>query len=165
MHGTCPIFLTAKGKGPKETSSFKLAIFNRAVFGDNSGMHVTPQQLRKWNTTFLENHPDASVAAMRGEATGNSDKVFKEHYNLARQSGVLEALLATFRRHRNEEAPVQWSQDHDERRKHDKMAMEEANLAMLYKEDGTDLTYSRQPIHRHLRQQFKRELARVSPGR
>ena len=164
LQGSCAMFLTAKGKDPKETSHFKLTIFNKAVFGETSSKHVTPQQLRKWNTTFLKNHPDASVAAMRGEATGNTDKVFKEHYNLARQSGVLEALLATFRQHRDHEAPVQLSQDHDERRKKDKAAMEEANLVMLYKEDGTDLTSKSHPIHRHLRQKFKEELERVEPG-
>ena len=163
LQGKCPIFLSAKGKRPGETSNFKLVIFNRAVFGENSGMHVTPQQLRGWNSTVLDNHPDASVAAMRGEATGNSDRVFRQHYNKARQSGVLEALLATLRCHRDDEAPVQWSQEHDERRKHDKAAMEEANLVMFYKEDGTDLTSKGRPIHRHLRRQFKKELERVEP--
>ena len=164
LQGNCSIFLSAKGKDPRETSDFKLAILNKAVFGENSTMHVTPQQLRKWNTTFLKNHPDAKVAAMRGEATGNTDAVFNQYYNLARQSGVLEALLATFRRHLDEEASVQWSQEHDERRKNDKLAMEEANLAMLYKEDGTDLTSRSKPVHRHLRHQFKEELERVEPG-
>ena len=165
LQGNCSMFLSAKGKDPRVTSDFKLIIFNKAVFGENSPIHVTPQQLRKWNTTYLENHPDANVAAMRGDATGNTDAVFQQYYNLARMSGVLEALLATFRCHRDgEEAPVQWSQEHNERRQKDKMAMEEANRALFYKEDGTDLTSRSKPIHRHLRHQFKEELERVEPG-
>ena len=164
LQGTCAIFLSAKGKDPRETSDFKLTIFNRAVFGEKSRTHVTPQQLRSWNTTYLNNHPDAQVAAMRGEATGNTDVVFQQHYNLAKQSGVLEALLASFGAHRDEEAPVQWSQEHDERRKHDQVAIEEANSVLLYKEDGTDLTSKSKPVHRHLRKQFQEELERVDPG-
>ena len=124
---------------------------------------MTPQALRSWNTTFLKNHPDAKVAAMRGEATGNTDPVFNQHYNLAKQSGVLEALLATFRQHRDDEPPVQFSQEHDERQKRDKLAIEEANQALLYQEDGTDLTSKSKPVHRHLRNQFKEELERVAP--
>ena len=33
LQGTCPIFLSAKGKEPRETSNFKLVILNKAVFG------------------------------------------------------------------------------------------------------------------------------------
>ena len=164
LQGNCSIFLSAKGKDPRVTSDFKLTILNKAVFGENSPMYVTPQQIRKWNTTYLENHPDANIAAMRGEATGNSDAVYNQYYNLARQSGVLEAHLATLDCHRDEEdAPVQWSQEHNERQKHDKRAMDKANRALLYKEDGTDLTSRSKPIRPHLRHQFKEELGRVDP--
>ena len=164
LEGNCPIFLTPKGKDPRETSDFKLTIFNKAVFGDRPGKDVTPQQLRKWNTTYLNNHPDAKVAAMRGEATGNSDSVFQLYYNLAKQQGVLDAHLASHTRHNDEDSDVQWSQEHDERRKRDQMAIDEANTMLLCKEDGTDLTSKSKPVHPHLRKQFQDELERVAPG-
>ena len=164
LQGTCPIFLSAKGREPRETSDFKLVILNKAVFGEKSRTHVTPQQLRKWNTTYLDNHPDAEVVAMRGEATGNTDKVYQQHYNLARQQGVLHALLASHNQHIDEDGPVQLSQEHDERQKQDKMAIDEANTVLFFKEDGTDLTSKSKPIHRHLRKQFQEELERVAPG-
>ena len=164
LQGNCAIFLSAKGKQPRDTSDFKLALFNKAVFGEKAKRSVTSQDLRKWNTTFLQNHPDAQVAANRGEATGNSDTVFQQYYNLAKQSGVFEALKASQQRHRDVEAPVQWSQENDERRKKDKAAMEEANEAMKWVEDGTDLTSKSKPIHLHLRKQFRDELERVEPG-
>ena len=164
VQGTCAIFLNAKGKDPRETSDFKLNLLNKAVFGEGGKEHVTPQQLRKWNTTFLHNHPDAQVAASRGDATGNSNEVFQESYNVTRQSGVFEALLVTLRLHRDQDACVEWSQEHNERQQHDRAAMEEANAAMLFREDGADLTSSGKPVHRHLRKQFEEELERVEPG-
>ena len=93
LQGNCPIFLSAKGKQPRDTSDFKLTLFNKAVFGEKARRSVTSQQLRKWNTTFLQNHPDAQVAAMRGEATGNSDAVYQQYYNLTKQSDVFCAYI------------------------------------------------------------------------
>ena len=82
-----------------------------------------------------------------------------------RLSGVLEAHLATVECHLDgEEEPVQLSQEHNERQKNDKRAIEKANRALLYKEDGTDLTSRSKPIRPHLRHQFKEELRRVDPG-
>ena len=127
LQGTCPIFLNAKGKEPRETSDFKLVILNKAVFGEKAKTHVTPQQLRKWNTTYLDHHPDSAVSAMRGAATGNTDKVYQQYYNLARQQGVLDALRASHLRHNDEDGPLELSQEHDERQKQDQMAIDEAN--------------------------------------
>ena len=157
------MFINAKGKDPRATSDFKLIIFKEAVFGRSSSQRVTPQMIRSWNTTYLKNAPDAQVAAMRGAATGNTESVFHEHYNLARQSGVLEALLASFRQHESDITSVEWSQEHEERQRHDKAAIEEANQTLLLREDGTDLTSQSKPIHPHLRKQFRRELERVEP--
>ena len=163
LGGNCALFINAKGRDPRATSDFKLIIFKEAVFGKNSNQRVTPQMIRSWNTTYLKNAPDAQVAAMRGAATGNTESVFHEHYNLARQSGVLEALLASFRQHESDITSVEWSQEHEERQRHDKAAIEEANQTLLFREDGTDLTSQSKPIHPHLRKQFRRELERVEP--
>ena len=165
LQGTCPIFLSAKGKEPRETSDFKLTLMNKAVFGEKSKKtHVTPQQLRKWNTTYIDHHPDAEVSAMRGAATGNSDKVYQQYYNMARDQGLVDALWASHTRHNDEDGALQLSQEHDERQKEDQMAIDEANTVLFYKEDGTDLTSKSKPVHRHLRKKFQEELERVAPS-
>ena len=165
LQGTCPIFLSAKGKEPRETSDFKLTILNKAVFGEKSKkMNVTPQDLRKWNTTYLDHHPDSEVSANRGAATGNNEKTYQTYYNIAREQGLVHALWASHTRHNDEDGPLQLSQEHDERQRQDHMAIDEANTVLFYKEDGTDLTSKTKPVHRHLRKQFQEELERVAPG-
>ena len=163
IQGECPMFLSSKGHHPRATSDFRLILLNKAVFGDGK-VRVTPQDLRAWNSTFLEYQPVARVSEQRGEATGNSQTVFHEHYNIVRQSRVLEALLTSMRHHREVDGHVEWNEKETDRRKKDKTAIEEANLKILFKEDVTDLTSKTKPVHPHLRKQFRKELSHLHPG-
>ena len=165
LNGSSPIFLSSTGKAPGPTSSFRLKTFNKAVLGKEAGIVFTPQRLRKFNTTYLNEHPDERVRAIRGAATGNTDQVFNEHYNLTRQAQIMEALLASLRRHRTDEAPAQLlSQEHDQRRETEEAAIRAANMASMLLPDGVDLTSRQRPVHRHLRHKFQQELTRLSPG-
>ena len=160
-----PFFPNSKGKlSERRPSDFRLTAFNRAVYGEQSDIIVTPQDLRKWNTTFLAMHPDPEVSGTRGLATGNTEPVFREHYDLTRRARVMDTLMTSFRRHNEGESEPSWSQDFEDARKQLKEAIEEANDAVLYKPDGVDLTSRGQPVHRHLRHQFRRELELVEPG-
>ena len=165
LDGSSPLFLSSRGKAPGPTSSFRLKMFNRVVFGSDAEIVLTPQHLRKFNTTYLNEHPDERIRSIRGAATGNSDQTFNEYYNLTRQAQIMDALLASLRRHRTDTAPaVSLSQEHDQRREKDEAAVKAANLAVLLLPDGVDLTSRQRPVHRHLRHQFQEQLARLSPG-
>ena len=165
IEATGPIFLSSTGKAPGGTSNFRLKIFNKAVFGRDGEIVFTPQHLRKFNTTYLSQHPDDTVRSNRGAATGNSDRVFQEHYNLARQAQIMDSLLASLRCHRTDEAPaMSLSQEHDERREKHNAAIQEANLAVVLFPEAVDMTSRQRPVHRHLRNQFQKELTRLSPG-
>ena len=164
IEGNSSIFLNSKGQEPRSTSDFKLTTFNRVVYGENSQVAMTPQDLRKWNSTFLSQHPDSRVRDLRGTVTGNSDVVFERHYNLSRQAGVLDTLLTSLRRHRTEENPAVWTSQDDERRKRDAQIIEDANQAVLFQADGIDRTSHKHPVHCHLRHQFRRELDNLYPG-
>ena len=165
LDGSSPIFLSSRGKAPGPTSNFRLKMFNKVVFGSEAEIVFTPQHLRKFNTTYLNQHPDDRIRAIRGAATGNSDGVFNEHYNLTRQAQIMDALLASLRRHHTDGAPaLPLSQEHDQRREKDEAAVKAANLAVLQLPDGVDLTSRQRPVHRHLRHQLRQELTRLSPG-
>ena len=165
IEGSCPIFLSSTGKDPPATSNFRLRLFNRAVHGTESSCLITPQMLRKWNTTYLHHHEEQSVRVMRGAATGNTDAVFKDHYDLTRQAGIVNALLASLNRHRNEDDSAQsHSQEVEQRRRRDEAAIEKANEELLLHQEGVDLTSHTHPVHPHLKFEFREELERVEPG-
>ena len=164
IEGICPVFLSSKGKLPRATSDFKLNLFNSAVYGDNNQMVVTPQDLRSWNTTYLSNHEDEDIRAMRGTVTGNSDIIFNRHYNLGRRAGILNALITSLNYHCSQKAPVNWTHEEEERQKRDNIAIELANEAVLLRNDGVDRTNRQQPVHRHIRKHFSMELETLYPG-
>ena len=165
LDGSSPIFLSSRGKAPGATSNFRLKMFNRVVFGSDAEIVFTPQHLRKFNTTYLSQHPEERIREVRGAATGNTDRVFNEHYNLARQAQIMEALLASLRRHRTDDAhALPLSQEHEQRRQRDEAAIKAANMASMLLPDGVDLTSKQRPVHRHLRHQLQQELTRLSPG-
>ena len=66
QNGNGPIFLSSTGKDPGPTSGFRLKIFNKAVFDREGEIVITPQNLRKFNTTYLNQHPDNRVRSARG---------------------------------------------------------------------------------------------------
>ena len=165
ISGDSPFFLNSKGKlDPRKTSNLRLGLFNKAVFGPSAGFIITPQKLRAWATTILAMHPDSRISAVRGDATGNTEGVYQEHYNLARQAGVLDALMTAFRKHNKKSGEVSFSQDFEYASARDKEAVELANYAVMLKPDGVDLTSRSKPIHRHLRNQFEEELDRLDSG-
>ena len=127
-------------------------------------MEVTPQDLRKWNTTYLSQHPEEKVRAVRGTATGNTDSVFDEHYDLARKMTIVNALMACHELHENKDSDVFWSEDLDARRRSDQKAIERANEAVLLQASGVDLTSKVRPVHKHLRGQFRQHLELLLPG-
>ena len=165
LDGPSPVFLSSTGKAPGPTSQFKLKIFNKTVLGKNAGIVLTPQNLRKFNTTYLNEHPDERIRDVRGAATGNTDRVFNEHYNLTRRAQIMDALLESLRRHRpNEASAVPLSQEHDQRREKEESAIKEARKAAMLLPDGVDSTSKQRPVHRHLKHKFHEELTRLSPG-
>lgn len=165
IEGGCHVFLNSVGTSPSETSNFRLNLFNRAVYGDSTEIVVTPQMLRSWNSTFLHNHPDAHVRSMRGAATGNTENVFEQHYNLTRQAGVMKAMLTTLKHHNSDQnCGVSFSQENQQRRQRDQAAIDEANAALLSIPEAVDITSQRHPISPILQQRFREELEMVSPG-
>ena len=164
IEGTCPMFLNSKGTDPPPTSNFKLKMFNKGCFGEKAGLKVTPQGLRKWNTTYLAQHNDERVRRMRGAATGNSEMVYDRHYNLGRQHDTMHCLLASGQRHRSEDSTPRPSQEHEQRKQKDQEALKRAKEELRFNADGIDLTSQRVPVHRHLKEQFKEELERTFPG-
>ena len=168
LDGNSAIFLSSTGKEPGLTSSFRLKIFNKAVIGREGEIVITSKALRTFNTTYLNEHPDSKVRAARGAATGNTDRVFEEHYNLTRRARIMDALLASLRRHQNQtdqpQALPMSQEEHDRRREKDNAAIKEANLAVLLLPDGVDMTSRQRPVPIHLRHQFQQELTRLSPG-
>ena len=165
LHGDEPFFPNSKGiLSEKKSSDFRLVAFNRAIYGEESNIVVTPQDLRKWNTTFLAMHPDPKVNSVRGQATGNTEAVYTEYYDLTRRRRVMDSMLTCLHHHNKEEVDVTLSQDFTDARNQLKEAIQEANEAVLYKPDGVDLTSRGKPVHRHLRNQFRRALELVEPG-
>ena len=165
LHGDEPFFPNSKGNlSERKPSDFRLMAFNRAVYGEQSDIVVTPQDLRKWNTTFLAMHPDPKVSGARGPATGNTEPVFRDHYDLTRRARVMDSLMACWNHHNKEEIEASFSQDFEEARIKLKEAIEEANEAVLYRPDGVDLTSRGKPVHCHLRNLFRRDLELVEPG-
>ena len=165
IEGSCPIFLSSTGKDPPATSNFRLRLFNKAVHGADSSSSTTPQMLRKWNTTYLHHHKEERVRDMRAAATGNTESVFKQFYDLTRTQGIVIALLASLNRHRSEDGSVQsHSQEIEQRKRRDEAAIEKANEEMLLQQEGVDLTSHTHPVHPHLRFEFREELERVEPG-
>ena len=102
---------------------------------------------------------------MRAAATGNTDNVFKQHYDLTRTSGIVNALLASWNCHRDDDDSVQsHSQEVEQRKRRDEAAIEKANEQMLLQQEGVDLTSHTHPVHPHLKFEFREELERVEPG-
>ena len=163
-----PLFPDSKGKlDPKKTSDFRLFLLNKAVYGKDTDIKHTPQDFRKWNTTFLANHSDPMVQATRADATGNTENVFKDHYDITRQARVLDTLMQSFRQHNNEDEDEEvssWSQDIDNMKKKRVQAIEEANEAVIFDPPAVDVTCKSKPVHLHLRNRFHRELDRIEPG-
>ena len=163
IEGNCPIFLNSRGTDPPPTSNFKLKMFNKACFGENAGLRVTPQGLRKWNTTYLAQHKEERVRRMRGAATGNSETVYDRHYNLTKQADNLHCLLASGQRHLSEDSTPRLSQEHVQRKEKDQEALKRTKEGLQFNACGIDLTSQRMPVHEHLKEQFKEELDRVFP--
>ena len=156
------IFLSAKGKEPRETSDFKLNLFNRIV---KSRKNITPQDLRKWNTTFLNHHPDPCVQAIRGTVTGNSDTVFNQTYNLSRTQAIVDGYMACFRRHRADLPTAGLDVNYLRIKQIERRGKDVADKAALSQdEDPVDLTHSHRPVHRHLRNTTRVGLERHCPG-
>ena len=165
LNGNSAIFLSSTGKAPGPTSSFRMKIFNKAVLRKGAGVVITPQRLRKFNTTYLNEHGDERIRAARGAATGNTDQTFNDHYNLTRQAQIMDALLESLRCHRtNEASALPLSQEHDQRRERDEAAIKAASMAAMRLPDGVDLTSKQRPVHRHLRHKFQEQLTLLSPG-
>ena len=164
IEGNCPIFLNSRGTDPPPTSNFKLKMFNKACFGQDAGLKVTPQGLRKWNTTYLAQHNDETVRRMRGAATGNSEMVYDRHYNLGRQKDTVHCLLASGQRHRSDDSTPKLSQEHERRKRKDQETLRKAKEDLRLKSHGVDQTSQRMPVHQHLKEQFKEELEGVYPG-
>ena len=164
IEGSCPMFLNSRGTDPPPTSNFKLKMFNKTCFGENAGLKVTPQGLRKWNTTNLAQHKEERVRRMRGAATGNSETVYDRHYNLTKQADNLHCLLASGQRHLSEDSTPRPSQEHEQRKQKDQEALKRAKEGLRFNADGIDLTSQRMPVHQHLKEQFKNELERTFPG-
>lgn len=158
------IFLRSNGREPGPTSSFKLNMLSKVVFGDGARRRITPQHIRKWNSTYLSQHPDPNVRLWRGPVTGNKDLIFERHYNLARQHMILKTLQVCRLRHRQEDTSIGWSEDFEKLRSSDKSAIIAANEALLFREEGVDLTSRKKPVHRHNRTRFRAELERHYPG-
>ena len=164
IEGNCPIFLNSRGTDPPPTSNFKLKMFNKACFGQDAGLKVTPQGLRKWNTTYLAQHNDETVRRMRGAATGNSEMVYDRHYNLGRQKDTVHCLLASGQPHRSDDSTPKLSQEHERRKRKDQETLRKAKEDLRLKSHGVDQTSQRMPVHQHLKEQFKEELEGVYPG-
>jgi hypothetical protein len=164
LEGQSSIFLNCKGRPPRATSDFKLNILNKAVFGDNRDLYVTPQNLRKWNTTYLSKHPDMNVRAMRGVVTGNNEIVFDAHYDLTKRGNILEALKTSLQHHQKQDEQAVWSEENEARKERDLKAICEANDALLLQSSGVDMTSKKRPVHAHLRHKFQLELEHLDPG-
>ena len=104
IDGASPVFLNSKGKGTEGTSNFRLNLLNRAVYGERTEIILTPQSLRSWNTTYLNEHEDEVVRSMRGPATGNTQVVFDVYYNVNRRAGIQRAMEASINFHQSGEA-------------------------------------------------------------
>ena len=165
IHGGSPVFLNSKGKGPEGTSNFRLNLLNRAVYGERTEIILTPQSLRSWNTTYLNEHEDEVVRSMRGPATGNTQVVFDVYYNVNRRAGIQRAMEASINFHQSGEATrVSFSQESEDRRRKDQNELDKENDALLSVPDGVDITSRRRPVPTYLKRQFREELERVSPG-
>ena len=134
------------------------------MYGEHSTVSVTPQDLRKWNTTYLSEHPDDKVRAMRAEATGNTNSVFEQHYDLTRQAKIVGALMTCLQRHTDKTQHLSWNKDIEQQRRIDQRAIEKANEAVMFQPEWVDLTSRAKPVHRHLRNMFRRELKFLQPG-
>ena len=55
--------------------------------------------LRKWNATYLRTHPDEGIRNVQGRATGHSEGVFEEYYNLETYSQMRDATLELLQEH------------------------------------------------------------------
>ncbi len=100
-HQDARVFVTYTGQPINNTqgNTLRLHRLNEAVFGRSAGIIITPQMIRKWNTTFLSRHPDADIRNVRGVATGHSDFVFEEHYNLETYAQMRDATLELRQEH------------------------------------------------------------------
>ena len=90
------MFVSTTGQPINHTqgNTLRLHRLNEAIFGTGTGILITPQMIRKWNTTYLSSHVDEGVRQVRGVATGNSTAVFEEHYNLEVYSQLRDATEA-----------------------------------------------------------------------
>ena len=163
--GDTEIFIKASGNASK-TSDLILNHFNLAVYGDGTEVRITPQLLRKWNTTWIKNHPVPEISAMRGAVTGNSDRIFDGHYDLKRIANFKETLLENLHYHRGNDISfnLQWTGEDQARRDRERQAIEEADFAAMMEEEAVDHTRKKHPIAVFNRLRFKKYLESLNNG-
>ena len=102
---------------------------------------------------------------MRGPVTGNSDKIFDEHYDLVRISRFKDTLLENLCHHRGSEntSSLQWTKEDEDRRQREKQAIESADMAAMMEEEAVDITTKQRPMAVFNRLKFKKSLEQLNP--
>ena len=100
-HREARVFVTYSGSPINhfQGTTLRLKKLNEAIFGKDAGIIITPQMIRKWNTTYLSTHSDEDLRKVRGIVTGNEENVFQEHYNLETYALIRDATLALRKEH------------------------------------------------------------------
>ena len=108
--GRTPLFLNSAGN---KFDKVTFTIFNKAVGLEGKPAKFTPYILRRFYTTWLNNHDNAFVKAMRGEVTGNTQRIFERHYNTDR-AGQFGNVFGTILHHFRPEVMEDIDEDEDD---------------------------------------------------
>ena len=160
------VFVTSTGSAIKHYAGLRFYRLNEAIFGKAAGIILTPQMFRKWNTTYLSTHADEGIRQARGPATGNTEGVFEEHYNVETYARIRDATLNLRGDHQNNEIYVQTLSKlvnttlaNDLRKERDIQDLLDAQRKLVKtKEDDTS-----SPLSPYLKREIIRILTKIVP--